>query len=256
MLGLLCLSIVLMISNIHYSSEIKDVCENNTIPNCYGYMTGVNSDENFYQKFNQWLQRLSSDHVFIYRILPDDLRGSSNKIINDSLINYSLVNFIFLITTFILNIIFLFLIRVQIKRLKSKNITIRDYSALISNADNILYYYIKWKNQQRAFKIESKIEVEYYQEFKMYINDFLKVDKSLSNINIEHINFCYRFGNYLINMNDFEEVKRKIFQIKYNPYTKVKNKNLPQKDHKYYKYLLSYFGIYCCCGFKGKSLEE
>ena len=256
-LGLLCLSIVLMISNVHYSSEIKEVCENNIIPNCYGYMTGANSDENFYQKFNQWLQRLSSDHVFIYRILPGDLRGSSNNKINDSLVNYSLVNFIFLITTFILNIIFLFLIRAQIKRLKLKNITIRDYTVLISNADKILEDYIDSRNKNNNVVARtSQIEVENFQDFKTHVNDYLKGNKSLYDINIIYINICYRLGNYLVYMNDFEEVKRNIFQIQYNPYTIERNKNLPQKDQNYYKYLLSYFGIYCCCGFKGKSLEE
>ena len=257
LLGLLCLSIVLMIFNIHYSSEIKDVCKNNQIPNCYGYMTGVNSDENFYQKFNQWLQRLSSDHVFIYRKLPENLRGRYNDNNDDTLVNYSLVNFIFLITTFILNIIFLFLIRAQIKRLKLNNITIRDYTVLISNAEKILEDYIDWKNNGRTvFKRTSQIEVENFDEFKTFVNDYLRGDESLDNINIEHINICYRLGNYLVYMNDFEEVKRKIFQIQYNPYTLKRNKSLPQKEHKYYNYILSYVGIYCCCGFKGKSFEE
>ena len=256
-LGLLCLSIVLMILNIHYSSEIKDVCKNNNISNCYGYMTGVNSDENFYRKFNQWLQRLSSDHVFIYTKLPENLRGRYNKNIDDTLVNYSLVNFIFLITTFILNIIFLFLIRAEIKRLKSNNITIRDYTVLISGAGKILKDYIKWKNEGNPTgKRESQIEIENFQEFKTYVNGHLKRDKSLYDIKIEHINICYRLGNYLVYMKDFEEVKRKIFQIQYNPYTLDRNKNLPQKDHKYYKYLLSFLGIYSCCGFEGKSLEE
>ena len=86
-----------MILNINYSSEIKDVCKyNNTAYDCYGYMSGVNSDENFYKKFNQWLQRLSSDHVFIYRKLPKQLRGADNEKIDDVLVNFSLVNFIFL----------------------------------------------------------------------------------------------------------------------------------------------------------------
>ena len=257
LLGILCLSIVLMIFNIHYSSEIKDVCKYNNISNCYGYMTGVNSDENLYKKFNQWLQRLSSDHVYIYRKLPENIRGIYNDNIDDTLVNYSLVNFIFLITTFILNIIFLFLIRAQIKRLKLRNITIRDYTVLISNAQRMLTDYIDWKNPGNpAFKRTSQLEVENFQDFRNYANDLLKCNKSLYNINIEHINICYRLGNYLVYMNDFEEVKRKIFQIEYNPYTLERNKNLPEKDRKYYNYLLSYFGIYCCCGFEGKSLEE
>ena len=256
-LGVLCLTILLMILNINYSSEIKDVCKyNNTAYDCYGYMSGVNSDENFYKKFNQWLQRLSSDHVFIYRKLPKQLRGADNEKIDDVLVNFSLVNFIFLITTFILNIIFLFLIRAQIKRLKLKNRTIRDYTVLISNAKNILTSYIDHKNQVKVFNRTSQIEVENFQDFKIYVSDFLRGNNKLNDIKIEHINICYRLGNYLSYMNQFDEVKRKIFQINYNPYTQRRNKGLAPNEQNYYNYLLSFIGIYCCCGFKGKSLEE
>jgi len=264
-LGLLSLSIVLMVLNMEYSSGIKDVCNSkfkNTnatkIGNCYGYVTDINSDENYYKMFNQWLQRFSSDSIFIYRKIPRLLRGSINKDVDDVLVNYSLINFIFLITTFILNIIFLFLIRAQIKRLRAKNITIRDYTVLILNAKRILTDYIDEKNKAKFNYRESQIEVENFNDFKQYVNMYIKGDKNLNDINIEHINICYRLGDYLTLMNKFEKKKLQIFQINHNPDTIRRNqeKKLFDNNRKCYKYPLSFFGIYCCCAFEGKTLEQ
>lgn len=63
-----------MILNIDYSGDIKDVCNEkyknytykniNYIGHCFGFITESSKDENFYNKFNLWLQRLSSDIIF------------------------------------------------------------------------------------------------------------------------------------------------------------------------------------------------
>ena len=262
-LGLLSLSVVLMVLNMEYSSGIKDVCNSKfknsnvtKIGNCYGYVSEKNNDENYYKMFNQWLQRFSSDNIFIYKKLHIQFIGRRNQNVDDVLVNYSLVNFLFLITTFVLNIIFLFLIRAQIKRLKLNNITIRDYTVLISNAKSIITSYIDLKYKSEFNVRESQIGVENFNEFKIYVNDYIKGDKDLLDINIEHINICYRLGDYLTYMEKFEEKKRQIFQINNNPTTIEKNKNLPDNEKRYYKYLLGFLGIYCCCSIKGKTLEE
>ena len=265
LLGALSLSVILMILNINYSGAIKDVCNeeyknanDSIIGNCYGYISEANSDENYYTMFNQWLQRLSSDCVFIYRKLPEQLSGKYNDNVDDVLVNYSLVDFIFLVTTFLLNILFLFLIRAEIKKLKMNNITIRDYSVLISGARNILTDYIDSKNKNnKVFKRESHIAVENFQDFKNYVNQYIKGDKNLYDITAEQINICYCLGDYLIHMNNLEEVKRNIFQINHNPYTKEKNNSRKyfEDNRRYYNYPLSVLGIYCCA-FEQKTLGE
>ena len=264
LLAALSLSLVLMILNINYSAAIKDVCNSkyknvndSKIGNCYGYVSEAKSDENYYNMFNQWLQRLSSDFVFIYRKLPQQLSGKNNDNIDDVLVNYSLVDFIFLVTTFLLSILFLFLIRAEIKKLKINNITIRDYTVLISGAKNILTDYIDSKNHVKFIKRESQIAVENFQDFKIYVNDYIKDDKKLYNITIAQVNICYRLGDYLVLMNNFEEIKRKIFQINHNPHTKEKNMSRKYFDdnRRYYNYPLSILGIYCCA-FEQKTLGE
>jgi len=264
-LGILSLSIVLMVLNMEYSSGIKDVCNSkfkNTnatkIGNCYGYVTEIDNNENYYKMFNQWLQRFSSDSIFIYRRLPRLLRGSINNNVDDVLVNYSLINFLFLITTFILNIIFLLLIRAQIKRLRARNITIRDYTVLIINAKKILKDYIDQKNKARFNCKESQIEVENFNDFKQHVNLYIKGDKNLHDITIEHINICYRLGDYLTLMEKFEKKKLQIFKINNRPYITKRNaeKNLVDNNRRYYKYPLGYFGIHCCCAIEGKTLGE
>ena len=129
---------------------------------------------------------------------------------------------------------------------------------LISGARTILTDYIGWKNNnQKVFNIESQIAVENFQDFKHYVNQYIKGDKNLYDISAEQINICYCLGNYLINMNNLEEVKRNIFQINYNPYTIEKNKSRKyfEDNRRYYNYPLSVLGIYCCA-FEQKTLGE
>ena len=263
-LGVLCLSILLMILNMDYSKGIKDVCNSkyknanmSDIGNCYGYVTESDKKENYYTMFNQWMQRFSSDCIFIYRRLPLLLRGNLNNKVYDVLVNYSLVNFIFLITTFILNILFLILIRAQIKRLRLNNITIRDYTVLISNANKIITdYHIQSNNNKFNFR-ESQIEVERQDDFKRYVEEYIKGDKKLYDIKIEQINICYNLHDYLKKMEKFEKAKRKIFQINNNQNIKTRNqeKHLYNEEMKYYYYPLSFLGIYCCA-IEGESLRE
>ena len=263
--GLLSLSTVLMVLNMEYSKGIKGVCnskyknaQDNNFGNCFGYVTDSKSKENYYRMFNQWLQRFSSDNIFIYRKLSKTLRGTLNKNVDDVLVNYSLINFLFLITTFILNIIFLFLMRAQIKRLKLNNITIRDYTVLISNSKKILTSYIDEQNKGRLNIRSSRIGVENFDDFKRYVNEYLKNDKNLEDINIEHINICYKLGKYLPLMRKFEQKKRHIFSVNNNEYTIEKNRqrNLEDDERRYYKYLLGFLGIYCCCSIEGKTLGQ
>ena len=263
-LGFLSLSVVLMVLNKEYSKGIKEVCNSkykntndNNFGNCFGYVTDSNNDENYYRMFNQWLQRFSSDNIFIYRKLSKTLRGSLNKNVGDVLVNYSLINFLFLITSFIFNIIFLLLMRAKIKRLKLVNITIRDYTVLISNSKKILISYFNDQNIGRKNIRLSGREIENFRDFKRYVNEYLKYDKNLKDINIQYINICFKLRNYLPLMKKFEKVKRHIFSVNNNPITKERNaqRNLVDDDRRYYKYPFRFLGIYCC-PIEGKSLKE
>ena len=64
-----------MVLNKEYSKGIKEVCNSkykntndNNFGNCFCYVTDSNNDENYYRMFNQWLQRFSSDNIFIFFI--------------------------------------------------------------------------------------------------------------------------------------------------------------------------------------------
>ena len=270
-LGILSLSIIIIIHNIIYSGDIKDICNeqfksinNETkLGNCYGYVSESSKDDSYYNKFNQWLQRLSSDHIFIYRALHANYIGLNNKNIDndedidDVIVNYSLMNFIFLITTFILNIIFLFLIRAYIKWLNKNNFTIRDYTVLISNANPILISYTARTSPLKIFlKGQSQIAVENYDDFILYVNNYLKNEKDLQDIKLEHINLCHNLGDYLKIMKDYEKCKYKMFQINNSPYNIKENinKKYEGEQRKYFNFSLS--PVFYCCSSERESLSE
>ena len=58
-------------------------------------------------------------------------------------------------------------------------------------------------------------------------------------------------------MKEFENIKRKIFQINNNPHNIKKNqeKNQIGEERKYYYYLLGIIGLYCI-SFEGKTMKE
>ena len=259
-LGVCALSIWLMVLNMLNSGDVKDFCnlkyktENTTkLGNCYGYVTETNEDNNYYKMFNLWIQRFSSDNIFVYVALHQEF--NKNDDVYDVLNNYSLMNFLFLITSFILNLIFLFLMRVQIKWLNRNYLTIKDYTVLISNTKKILTSYLDSKNVTKVFnKRKSQIAVENYDDFIKYVNDYLRNYKDLHDIKLEHINLCHNLGDYLDIMKKYEECKNKIFLIDNDPYNVKQNKkyNFVGDNRKYFSFWLKRI----CCSEKPEPLTK
>ena len=98
-----------------------------------------------------WILTFSSDNLKIYILLHDSITNDSENS-EDVIINYSILNFLLLITIFIINIAYIILTTARAKKNKLKNLTIRDYTVLISNAKHILIDYLNiinllWKIQ-------------------------------------------------------------------------------------------------------------
>ena len=255
--GICILSICLIIANLFYTRELKDVCkpyamdkDENHMGYCNGFATSQGKT-NLYRRFNNWFIRLSSDNIYAYR----NFHEQQNRVefVEDVLINYSILNFLFLLSVFILHILFFIQIKFYIGREGSKKLTIRDYSVLISNAKPILFYYNE-HYRELTMKNRSQIEVENGRQFKDFVTNYIKNDKDLVDISINQINMCYDLGNYCTLRDDLEKCKRKIFQIEHNKHTiELNNRNKYYDDERYsYNYLLNFIGIYCCCRKKDK----
>ena len=268
-LGMIILSIIMIVFNAIYSDKIIDKCNNiykNILKNnaslllCSGYINKQNNTNNF-RRFIRWHLRLSSDHIEVYRKMPQILKGQYDEDFNDVVINYSILNFCFLVTAFILNIFFIILIKAKAQEARLLNFSIRDYTVLITDAKRILFDYIdKDKVKNPALMRGSQVTVENGKEFKAYVNDYIRSHKELD-IQIYNINLCYDLGNYMALRDEYEICKRQIFQIENNIYNKKINeeRGLIGKDRLYYDFLLYKLGIYqchCfCCYRNGKSFE-
>ena len=269
-LGILVLSIIMIIFNARYTSKIIDVCnyyypkyvKNTTnLGYCHGYINNQ-ENSNLFRRFIRWHLRLSSDHVEVYRKLPEQLSDKYNKeYFNDVVVNYSILNFCFLVTSFILNIFFIIFIKAKAQEARLLNFSIRDYTVLITDAKKILFDYIEQnKPRNPALMRGSQITVENGKEFRTYVNDYIRCHKELD-IQIYNINLCYDLGNYMDLREEYEICKRKIFQIENNKYNIDINKRngLEGNNRLYYDFFLYKLGLYqchCrCCYSAGQSFE-
>ena len=147
-IGIFILGVSMMIFNHHYTKGINRVCNNilrkygsNDLVFCEGFITIANESLNIYSKFNDWILRFTSDNVEVYQLLHSNITGYNSTLGNDNaedvIINYSILNFCFLLTLFILNIGYIIFISAHTQKVKLLNISIRDYTVLISNAKHI-----------------------------------------------------------------------------------------------------------------------
>ena len=163
-MGIVILSISMIIFNYHYSDGLIEVCDiyyknhiNETLGYCEGLIKNPKNDTNKLKRFDRWILRFSSDNVKKYRLLPDEqLKPNylNNDNINDVIVNYSLLNFCYLITCFIINILFIIFIKAQAQKARILNLSIRDYTVLITEAKSILYDYNEYQRTQRQDFIE------------------------------------------------------------------------------------------------------
>ena len=254
-LGIMILSISMIIFNIKYTKGIKNVCnmrfKNSNISElryCEGFVN-VQENTNLYKRFNRWILRLSSDNIRVYRHLPEQLASNYRKTIDRVVINYSVLDFCYLLTVFILNIYFIIFTKAQAQKARLLNFSIRDYSVLITNAKPILKYYIKnhEKNNKEILKM-SQLAIENGEEFKNYVNDYIKMSKKLMDIKIHNINLCYDLGTYIEFRDEYENYKRKIFQVEHHPYNNKLNQEygLFGENRFYFEFYLYKFGLYWC----------
>ena len=255
--------ISMMIFNKHYTKGINRVCNNsykklgyNNLTLCEGFVTEAEEDLNLYSRFmKDWVLTFSSDNIRIYHLLHNNLTDKSYNS-EDVIINYSLLNFYLLITIFLINICFIILINARTKKTKLRNLSIRDYTVLVSNAKHILLDYFKEMGKQNPNYISKSHQlVENTEDFIIHVKKYILEDKGLSDLRINHINICYDLGRYMDLRDELENCKIKIFKIKNNPHlieANSKEGNLI-KDRYYYYMPLSFLWIYCI-RFKGKPL--
>ena len=263
-MGICVLSISLIVFNDRYTDGINTVCNkyNNDNINgldqrelgyCKGFVQNSKEGSNYYNRFNRWILRFSSDNILVYRKLPKFLKNEheyEEKNVEDVLINYSILNFCFLMTTFILNIFFIIFIKAQAQKAKLLNFSIRDYTVLVSEAKPILFDYLDMKNKENPniFR-HSQITIENGKQFKTYVNDYIRLDKNLIDLKINNINMCYDLGNYIEYRDEYEECKKKIFQVRYNPHNQelnIRNGHILDDDKLYYRFPFKTAGLYCC----------
>ena len=260
-IGIVVLSISTLIFNLKFTNNIIDICneyfkgnlEINNPSYCEGYLDSIKERN---RRFYRWILRFSSDNIYIYRHIPE-LLNSTNNNINDVVINYSVLNFCFLITVFILNIFFIIFIKAQALKARLLNFSIRDYTVLITHAKKILYDFIEIKKKiNPLFLRDSQITVENGNDFKVFVNDYLRGNEELTDIKINCINLCFDLGNYIGFRDDYEKCKRNIFQVENHPYNiKLNEENkLFGENRLYYEFFLYQFKIYWfpCCHYNGR----
>ena len=253
-IGIGVMAISMMVFNHHYTKGINRVCNNyyiryhkKQLNYCSGFITVSNESYNNYTRFNDWILRFTSDNMKVYQLLHRSITGTKNT--RKVLINYSVLNFFFLLTILILNIFFIIFLTAQSQKAKLLNLSIRDYTVLISNSKHILIDYLNTQERENPKFIKNSQQlVENTADFIAYVNEYIRYDRSLIDLKINNINMCYNLGIYIDLRDEYEECVKKIFKIKNDPKIielNLKNGNLFQNRH-YYKFPLGFIGMKCC----------
>ena len=257
------MAVSMMVFNHHYTKGINRVCNSiyfevgiNNISRCSGFVTVAEENLNLYSRFNDWVLRFTSDNLYIYWILHEEFSGTdyAEKVI----INYSWLNFFFLLSIFILNVFYIVFIEAHSQKARLSNLSIRNYTVLISNTKHILMDYLKSKGSGlNSNPRNNLLTVENTEDFIKYVNKYIRYDKSLMDLNIYNINMCYDLGNFMENRKNLDKCKLKIFRINNNPVIIKKNSDNGKygKDRHYYMIPLGPIHLNCIA-FKGKTLAE
>ena len=245
----ICVIIIsMMVFNKHYTKGINRVCNNsykklgyNNFTLCEGFVTETEEDLNLYSRFmKDWVLTFSSDNIRVYYLLHNTLTNDSDNS-EDVIINYSLLNFYFLVTIFAINICYIILINARTKKTKLRNLSIRDYTVLVSNSKHILVdYFNEMRKQNPAYIYQSQQMVENTEDFISHVKKYILEEKGLNDLRINNINMCYNLGQYMDLRDELENCKEKIFMIKINS-----KKGDLIKDRYYYFIPLDFIWIYC-----------
>ena len=259
-IGICVLAISVIIFNHNYTDSIFDVCQdlyNNVtgtvvdrtdVTFCKGFIADTTEETNYYQRFNRWILRFSSDNIKVYREIHKHINVYDNDNVENVVVNYSILNFCYLITSFIINIFFIIFIKAQAQKARILNISIKDYTVLVTDAKPILDEYLE-KHENLRIEKGSQIKIENGKDFIAYVNEYIKGHNNLDDVEINNINLCYELGNYMHLRDNYEQCKAKLFQIEHNPRNiklNEENKIFDDKNRKYYNFCLSDFGLYCC----------
>ena len=245
----------MMVFNKHYTKGINRVCNNsykklgyNNFTLCEGFVTETEEDLNLYSRFmKDWVLTFSSDNIRVYYLLHNTLTNDSDNS-EDVIINYSLLNFYFLVTIFAINICYIILINARTKKTKLRNLSIRDYTVLVSNSKHILVdYFNEMRKQNPAYIYQSQQMVENTEDFISHVKKYILEEKGLNDLRINNINMCYNLGQYMDLRDELENCKEKIFKIKNDPHMiKINSKKGDLiKDRYYYFIPLDFIWIYC-----------
>ena len=252
----ICVIIIsMMVFNKHYTKGINRVCNNsykklgyNNFTLCEGFVTETEEDLNLYSRFmKDWVLTFSSDNIRVYYLLHNTLTNDSDNS-EDVIINYSLLNFYFLVTIFAINICYIILINARTKKTKLRNLSIRDYTVLVSNSKHILVdYFNEMRKQNPAYIYQSQQMVENTEDFISHVKKYILEEKGLNDLRINNINMCYNLGQYMDLRDELENCKEKIFKIKNDPHMiKINSKKGDLiKDRYYYFIPLDFIWIYC-----------
>ena len=251
--------ISMMVFNKHYTKGINRVCNNsykklgyNNLTLCEGYVTEAEEDLNIYARFmKDGVLTYSSDNIKIYYLLHNSITNQS-KNAEDVIINHSVLNFLLLFSLFIINIGYIILINARTKKEKSQNLSIRDYTVLVSNSKHILFDYLNQiKKQNLNYIAQSQIYVENTDDFIKYVNKYI----TENDYKVYNINMCYNLGQYMDLRDELEECKNKIFKIKNDKnIIEINTEKGNLMDNRcYYKIPLKKIGINCI-KFKDKPL--
>ena len=279
------MSIPILVININFLDGIKDFCNNinknnhtllnTTFHNCYKY---INNDDIFIiSEIFDWVTKISSDTIIDYREMAK-ITTNTYDYIDEIIINYSKMTFICLSTLLIMNILCLVMLKVKYSKEKDDDELPSDYTLLITNLQQFISLFSKYKDNKEYLLTENNImqenigtyldntDNEYnnylnYQkseigQFTQYLLDVIFTNNN-KKYNIFNINLCFKLNDFMILQQKYEDCKYKIFQIENNPNQKDKNlrNNYFGNQRRYYFSIFNPLGCLFCSD-KGTPINE
>ena len=224
------IAIPMIVSNEHYTRGLNRLCNN-----YYDFVTNKTEmpqnlsicnkfihhavGSQYYNNETDWALRYSSDNLKAYRIVSN-LTTEKFDNVNRVVLNYSTMDFCCIFTLLVINIYYIILINTMSHAIDLKNTSPSDYTLVINNLKQAMWSYNRKNRINKGIKKEKIIDKEGFINFLK--NDYLFDGK----IYINDINLCYKLDDYIKLKNDYDVVKKKIFQVNYNPKQIEINKKL------------------------------
>ena len=272
----------------NYTNGLKNVCNiihtegkyriNETFPECINFIINENTGKRIIDE--EWLLKYNSINLKEYRHLHSHIINSYENI-DRTLFNYSIIYFIGLISLFLINISYIILLYNKNKEYDILVTSPSDFTVIVTNLHsafkifwkkiNKINYIIKTRNKneidntsksteskQRNKEIQLKEElglnfpqnqeIDINEAFHQFIKNKLCENSKGYNFQINHINICYKIGEYMRIEEKIQDRKKKIIMATYDPKQQIKNENLDINNKKYFIPPFTIFGInlFCC----------